>query len=118
MNFYAIEIISGVAQLLILGLWIWLAILLFRQRTKGAWIVLTGTILTVVYTILIYFGRPLLGSVFGFDSQHYYFTINMLGNVSRLLIVGGLLMHLLQQRSESERIAELEAIIRDRDGTP
>jgi hypothetical protein len=42
-------------------------------------------------------------------------SLTLASTVSHMVFLAGLLFHLLRRSSESDRIVELEAIIRDRD---
>ena len=115
-SFYSVlQISSIVASLVIAGFWFWIAAILLRQRTVASWMVLAGAILSLGSLLLSSFGFPLLVQSGKFNSESFFSINSTLSIVARFLLVGGLLMHFLRVKSESERIAELEAIIRDRD---
>jgi hypothetical protein len=115
--FYSVfQISSLVASLVIAGFWFWIAAILLRWRTVASWMVLVGAILSLGSLLFSSLGWPLLVQGGKFNSESFYWINSTASIVSRFLLVGGLLMHFLRVKSESERIAELEAIIRDRDG--
>ena len=110
------QIISFAAHLVILGLWIWLAVILFRRRSPASWMVLSGALLGLACLVFSYFGWPLLAAKGNFELENFIWISGFSDIVSKLLIAAGLTLHVLKGKSESERIVELEAIIRDRDG--
>ena len=90
---------------------IWIARVVFRQRTPAAWMVLIASItspaLTLASWFLPRFAHPLNSKI--------YMSLTLGSAVSHMVFLAGLLFHLLRRSSESDRIVELEAIIRDRD---
>ncbi|WP_367874034.1 hypothetical protein [Luteolibacter sp. Populi] len=112
-NYAFLSMLSIAAQVAFATLAIWIAVIVLRQRTAAAWMVLAGAILSPAITLFATFGRRLIGSSPDFEFHMWiYFTGNI---VAQLLFLGGLLLHLMRRSSESERITELEAIIHDRD---
>jgi hypothetical protein len=90
---------------------VWIARVVFRQRTPAAWLVLIASItspaLTLASWFLPRFAHPL--------NSELYMSLTLGSAVSHMAFLAGLLFHLLRRNSESDRIVELEAIIRDRD---
>lgn len=101
---------------------IWIGVIVFRQRTQASWIVLIGAILWPLlslgtWLVSMFWSRLQWGSTSGggLDVTLVIQAIGLGGSLFQLLFLGGILLHLLRRSSESDRIAELEAIIRDRD---
>lgn len=102
------SVMSGILQVLA-------AILLFRERGAAAWMILIGSILSIVFglgsrLIFVFHNAGTFGS--SFETVIHY--TNILGAVSALgglLFIVGLVLFALRRRALSTRIAELEQII-------
>jgi hypothetical protein len=100
--------ISGVLQVLA-------AILLFRERSAAAWMILIGSILSVAFGLgsrLVIFFHNAGTFESSFETVIHY--TNILGAVNALggmLFIVGLVLFALSRRALSARIAELEQII-------
>ena len=113
MYFFSLSSLSIIYELVSIVICIWIAVLIFRGRSLISWMVLIGAIASVLARFLPRLVNiiPLPG--IGSDSEAYYLFSMWVSIVANLLFLGGILLHLMQRRSESARIADLEAIIRD-----
>ena len=109
-------------QMLMSSLSIWAGILIFRTRGAAGWMAIAGSILTTVATALAiiwpFLSTTVLGAVGSEEWMIVYQGLYLIGGVSELTFLAGLLLYLLKQRSHADRIEQLEAIIRDRDQVP
>ena len=107
----ALYVLFFLVQVIYAVLGIWIARVVFRQRTPATWMVLTTSITS---PLLVLASRIL--SRFAHDRfSEFYMSLTLASTVSHMVFLAGLLFHLLRRSSESDRIIELEAIIRDRD---
>ena len=105
--------LSIAAPLALAVLAIWIAVIVLRRRSPAAWMVLAGAILSPLMALFGTVGRSLFVSSSNFELHMWIYILGSM--VAQFLFLCGLLLHLMRRSSESERIAELEAIIRDRD---
>jgi hypothetical protein len=121
-HFTLIGIFSIALQALMSGLSIWAGVLIFRTRGMAGWMALVGSILATVATTLAvvwpFLSTTVLGAVGSEEWMFVYQGLYLIGGVSELTFLAGLLLYLLKQRSHADRIEQLEAIIRDRDQVP
>lgn len=91
------------------------AILLFRERGAASWMILIGSILSLVFGLgsrLVIIFHNAGTFVSSFETLLHY--TNILGAVSALggmLFIVGLVLYALRRRALATRIAELEQII-------
>jgi hypothetical protein len=103
------QIIQGV-------LFLWIALLVFRSRTTAAWITLIAAILSPLFLQL---GRlrhhPAMQTPSGgtYWSDEVFHALSLGYVVASLAFAVGLLLHLQRRKLESDRIADLEAILHD-----
>ena len=117
MPFSSLNLLSSTAQLVFGVLSIWIAIVILRQRAPAGWIVLSGAILSILIFLFPTVGRSLWFG--GQVSMEIYYAFVTSGRiVAQFLFLGGLLVHLQRRDQEAKRIADLEAILQDRDGRP
>ena len=99
-------------QLALAVLCLWIAITVFRQRSAATWMALIGAIFLPVFMlssrIISAFYRS--GSLAGELLQ----ALSIGHSVAMLTFLIGLLLHLQRRKLESDRIADLEAILQDR----
>ncbi len=103
------QIVQGV-------LFLWIALLVFRSRTTAAWITLIAAILSPLFSLAgqLWQHLAMRNLSGGMDryieiSQALYLGYGVAG----LAFTVGLLLHLQRRKLESDRIAELEAILHD-----
>jgi hypothetical protein len=102
------SVMSGILQVLA-------AILLFRERGAPAWMMLIGSILSMVFglgsRLFIFFHNA---GTFGSSFETVIHYTNILGAMSALggmLFMVGLVLYALRRRALATRITELEQII-------
>ncbi|QJE98241.1 hypothetical protein [Luteolibacter luteus] len=92
--------------------------LLFRHRGAAAWMGLCGAIVGAMATILA-IASPWIGNIFRHpasdDWMLLYHGLNTIAGFGNLTFLVGLVLHLLRKTAETQRIEQLETIIRDRD---
>jgi len=98
-------------QLIFSGLQISIGVIVRRKQNSVGWMVVAGA----VGGLLVYAGHRIIPGLMGPSDLDYWVVLVSIGSVCQLLFLGGLLLHLLRRSSETERIAELEAILRDKD---
>ena len=103
------------------GLCLWIAFVVFRSRTAAAWIMLVAAILSPLLSLSgqLYYRlseRNLSSGV----NRHLDIALALhLGHgVAVLAFLVGVLLHLQRRKLESDRIAELEAILQDLQQNP
>jgi hypothetical protein len=113
MYFGALSLLTILYQLVSVVLCIWIAVLIFRKRSLIGWMVMIGAIASLLGKCLPFLTNIVsLPGIHSGTQAHYMFSmwVNVFAN---LLFLGGILLHLMQRRSESARLADLEAIIQD-----
>lgn len=92
------------------GLNIASALILLKERHSSAWLMLAGAIISVMGNI-----GAMIAQVFMMNSVtfkvEFLIAISSFTYLGGLLFAIGLLLHALHQRSKSNRIQELEAIL-------
>lgn len=104
-----IQIVQGV-------LFLWIALLVFRSRTTAAWITLIGAILSPLFSLAGQIWQHLaIRKLSGGMDRYVEITqaIYLGYGVAGLAFATGLLLHLQRRKLETDRIAELEAILHD-----
>ena len=110
------QILSFALQLLLAILSIWSAILIFRSRNMAGWIALSGAVVYVLFLATAYLLPVFVSRLPSFRGMNeWIWSLYLAGGVGQLVFLGGVLLHLQKKNAEAARIAELEAIIRDRD---
>jgi hypothetical protein len=97
-------------------LFLWIALLVFRSRTTAAWITLISAILSPLLALAGYLWLHLAirNMSSGMDQHIEVSQAFFLGyGVACLAGFVGVLLHLQRRKLESDRIAELEAILHD-----
>lgn len=108
-------------QLAQVVLCLWIAIIVFRQRGAASWMTLTGAVAMPAFMIasrvvIATGGQWGMGNSGGSGMPRYLEIAQALGlgySVAMLSFLVGLLLHLQRRKLESDRIAELEAILHD-----
>lgn len=104
-------------QLALAVLCLWIAITVFRQRSTATWMTLIGAILLPVFML-----SSRIISAFFYDSGSgtaaLFQALSIGHSVAMLTFLIGLLLHLQRRKLESDRIADLEAILQDRQQNP
>ena len=98
-------------QLALAILCLWIGITVFRQRSAATWMALIGAILLVVLMFSSRLVSALLINRPGFSELYQALSIGH--SVAMLTFLIGLLLHLQRRKLESDRIADLEAILHD-----
>lgn len=111
MSFDSSYLLFVVVQVIYAVLGIWIALIVFRQRTPAAWMVLIASITSPLLVLASWIVPRFASHTF----SELYMSLSLGAAVSHMVFLAGLLFHLLRRNSESDRIVELEAIIRDRD---
>lgn len=97
------------------GLLIASSVLLLRERHHSAWLMLAGSVTTAVGSIASHL-IPLVMTFNGSSpTMQVYLAVSALSALGALIFAIGLLLHVLQRRSQAARIAELELILNSRD---
>ena len=99
-------------QLALAVLCLWIAITVFRQRSTATWMTLIGAILLPVFMLSSRIASALYYS--GPGAANLYQALSIGHSVAMLTFLIGLLLHLQRRKLESDRIADLEAILQDR----
>lgn len=105
----AFHIVEGV-------LYLWIACVVFRSRTTAARIVLIAAILCPLFSLTsqLYYHLHIRDLWSGADQNLKIGQALKLGyGVTLLVFLIGLLLHLQRRKLESDRIADLEAILQD-----
>ena len=100
-------------QLALAVLCLWIAITVFRQRSTATWMTLFGAILLPVFML----GSRIISAFFydsGSGTAALFQALSTGHSVAMLTFLIGLLLHLQRRKLESDRIADLEAILQDR----
>lgn len=95
---------------------LWIAIIVFRKRSIAAWITLVVAILSPLFAMAghLWLYRASGSLTSGFDRDIEIYKALYLGHAVTLLIfLLGVLLHLQRRKLESDRIADLEAILHD-----
>ena len=95
---------------------LWIALLVFRSRTAAAWLTLVAAILSPLFSLAAHLWqhvalRNLTSSVA--PSLEIPLALFVGHGVANLAFAIGLLLHLQRRKLESDRIADLEAILHD-----
>jgi hypothetical protein len=98
------------ATFVIGGMYITAAVLLLKERHFSAWLMLAGSCIALIGQMGPMFFRFVMVSSANFKPEHLL-AISAFGSLGALLFAIGLLLHALHQRSKSNRIQELEAIL-------
>lgn len=109
-------------QLAQVVLCLWIAVIVFRQRNSAAWIAISGAIAMPIFAIasrvVVATGASWgVGSMGGTSMPRYIQISQALSighGVAIMTFLIGLLLHLQRRKLESDRIADLEAILQDR----
>jgi hypothetical protein len=100
-------------QLAMAVLCVWIAITVFRQRSTATWMTLIGAILLSIFML----GSRIISAFFydsGSGTAALFQALSIGYSVAMLTFLIGLLLHLQRRNLESDRIADLEAILQDR----
>ena len=103
-------------QLALAVLCLWIAITVFRQRSTATCMTLIGAILLPVFMLssriisALYYSGP--------GAAELFQALSIGHSVAMLTFLIGLLLHLQRRKLESDRIADLEAILQDRQQNP
>lgn len=98
------------------ALCLWIAIIVFRNRSVAAWITLIGAILIPLFSMAgelwqhLSFGTLTTNIVL---IEEISMALNIGSAVALLTFLIGVLLHLQRRKLESDRIAGLEAILHD-----
>jgi hypothetical protein len=103
-------------QLALAVLCLWIAITVFRQPSAATWMALIGAIFLPVFMISSRLVSALGDSLPGYSNLFQALSIGH--SVAMLTFLVGLLLHLQRRKLESDRIADLEAILQDRQQNP
>jgi uncharacterized BrkB/YihY/UPF0761 family membrane protein len=90
------------------------AVLLLRERHIGAWLMFSGSVITLIGSLILQAGFSFLFERMGIRSPSYESIITVVSSFTYLgafLFAIGLLLHALRLRGRADRIAELEAIL-------
>lgn len=105
-------------MLLTAGLSIWIACVVFRHRSPATWMVMIGAVAAALASMthmLLFFFQ--LWDLKLFDSDlRFGLSIHLVrgAQLAEVIFLAGLLLHLQRRKLESERVAQLEAILRER----
>jgi hypothetical protein len=103
-------------QLALAVLCLWIAITVFRHPSAATWMALIGAIFLPVFMISSRLVSALGDSLPGYSNLVQALSIGH--SVAMLTFLVGLLLHLQRRKLESDRIADLEAILQDRQQNP
>ena len=95
---------------------LWIALLVFRSRTTAAWITLIAAILSPLLFLTRLLFMNLFNRSWAAGPDRFYEISQALAvgyGVASLTFAVGLLLHLQRRKLESDRIADLEAILHD-----
>jgi hypothetical protein len=97
---------------------LWIALIVFRQRTIATWMTLIAAALSPLFLLsarlLQHLAMPELRSRGLSRSLEISQSLGLGYAVSILVFLIGVLLHLQRRKLESDRIADLEAILQDR----
>ena len=109
------QVMSAGMYLILLGIMVTIAIFRFRQRATGRWLMIIGAISAPIFGVASYIVNYGLMPVDDETMMKVRFATIIAASFSQILFLIGVLLHALRGSSESARITELEAIIRERD---
>jgi hypothetical protein len=97
---------------------LWIALLVFRSRSAAGWITLVAAILSPLFSLAAQLWqqlalRSLASSVAPSLSIEVPLALYVGNGVATLAFAVGLLLYLQRRKLESDRIADLEAILHD-----
>ena len=107
-------VLSIVFHLAYVTLAIWIGVMLFRTRSLEGWLTMVAAVLGMMLDILLYVG-PRKSVFVGLGDLSLGNILSWGRMLATLIFLSGILLHLSSYRSQASRMAELEAIIRDRD---
>lgn len=117
MSFSAASLIFSVMYYIIkLGLYVYLTILAFRERSRGPWLMATGTILFVAAIIAQTMVVPALRSTYRAHLMEITMAIYSMSVVGDMLFLLGVLLTLLAARGRQQHIEQLETILNNQAG--
>lgn len=98
------------ASFLAVVMYIASSVLLLRERAPGPWLMLAGSVLSVVGMLASLVLQIYVTRVSGFNNNAFL-AVASLSSLGALLFAIGLLLHALRQKAKANRVAELEGII-------
>jgi cytochrome bd-type quinol oxidase subunit 2 len=115
MSFSIASSIFSVMYLIIkFGLYVYLTILAFREKNRGAWIMAIGIVLFVAAVIVQTAVFPTLANRYKDHFMEIYTAIYSMSAVGEMLVLVGVLLTLLAARGRQQRIEQLETILNQR----
>jgi hypothetical protein len=114
----SIPILWMLTSLLTASVLVTSAVLLLREATPGPWLMLVGSSISLLGVlgngIVLHWLSGWLDMASG--TFAWFTAVSAFSFFGHLLFAIGLLLHALSLRGRADRIAELEAILRSRDG--
>jgi hypothetical protein len=94
---------------------LWIAIIVFRKRTIATWITLVAATLVPLFAVAGYLWNLGFGTLTSNMDLHGEVSVAFTFGyaVAHLTFLIGVLLHLQRRKLESDRIADLEAILHD-----
>lgn len=108
------QIIWMLATLLVVSVQIMSAVLLLREKHIGPWLMLIGSMMSLLSGLASHVFSVFYSHRVTFDLSTFYNALSAFGYFSYLVFGIGLLLHALRQKGRADRIAELEAILHSR----
>lgn len=107
----ASSIFTGIYVIIKLGLYVYLAILAFREKNRGAWLMTIGIVLFVAAVIVQTATFPTLANRYKDHFMEIYAAIYSMNVVGEMMVLVGVLLTLLASRGRQQRIEQLETIL-------